>query len=152
MRHWVPCSGEAVNRGLRKRGASEPPVLRDADHLLGRPCLSATNQLSVEKANALCQFEEQRMHFCCCTGRYFVIENPTQAWLWSISALLVSRLSDSQYSAWFNALLDVDFHNCEYGGGGARLKSTRFKPIVPPSNRWPLSEPFFALTRPLWRD
>ena len=39
--------------------------------------------------------------------------------------MLVSRRSDSQYSAWFNALLDVDFHNCEYGG--TRPKSTRFK-------------------------
>ena len=114
-----------VNRGLRKRGAPEPPVLRDADHLLGRPNLSAANQLKVEKADALYEFVEQRMHFCYRTSRYFVIENPARAWLWSILALLVSRRSDSQYSAWFNALLDVDFQNCEHGG--ARPKSTRFK-------------------------
>ncbi|CAK8990901.1 Uncharacterized protein (Fragment) [Durusdinium trenchii] len=55
------------------------------------------------------------MHFCYRTSRYFVIENPARAWLWSILALLVSRRSDSQYSAWFNALLDVDFQNCEHG-------------------------------------
>ena len=113
-----------ISKQAKLAGAPEPSPLRDADHILGLPGLSARDQTRVEQANRLCEFVVQllgKLPDSC----FVSIENPTNSWIWGVLAHYVRLSKDSGLLARWNRMSDVCFHNCMKGG--SRPKQSRFR-------------------------
>ena len=116
-----------VSPALRAKGAPSPKPLRDADHLLGLPNLSETNQQRVDSANTVYFNAIRLLYAFFLVGTVVAIENPTRSWLWGLLALLVKQFADKHgcddFKRWYFSFHEVIFDACMHGG--TRAKSTK---------------------------
>ena len=102
---------------------SDPPPLRDAQHLLGFPHLTGTQATKVQTANDLYKWGVKLLYICFLHNIKVSIENPERSWLWGVLALLVRQYEDPAFLEWYEQLDRVTFHMCMHGG--KRAKNTR---------------------------
>ena len=102
---------------------SDPPPLRDAQHLLGFPHLTGTQATKVQTANDLYRWGVKLLYMCYLHNIKVSIENPERSWLWGVLALLVKQYEDPAFLEWYEQLDRVTFHMCMHGG--KRAKNTR---------------------------
>ena len=110
---------------LLAQGAPQPRPLRDCDHVLGLPGLSANERSRVDAANELARYVVELLRLSIDLGCFFSIENPLNSWMWAVLAHYVRESKDKKLSRVFGAMTNVDFSMCMWGGD--RPKSTRFK-------------------------
>ena len=112
----------SVSKTLRKQGAPEPRPLRDESNLLGRPNMSPTDRLKVEKANTIYRHAITLLMTCYLLQCIVSIENPARSWLWPLLALLVKQTMNEGFITWHFSLEATMFDACMHGS--SRNKST----------------------------
>ena len=111
-----------VSKELRKQGAPTPQPLRDEAHLFGRPGLSPTDKLKVDKANTIYKHAITLLLTCYMLQCIVSIENPARSWLWPLLAILVKQTANEGFINWYFSLEATMFDACMHGS--SRNKST----------------------------
>ena len=91
----LPCGTCSRAREQPIPGVKNPPrQLRDHDHPLGFPDLTASEKLRVNKANEVYRAALSLLLLVYQTAKLIVIENPVRSWLWTILAFMVKRMNN----------------------------------------------------------